>query len=128
MIAMRRLLLFSCLALLSGCAAGATATCPAPGGPSAGHLSCVYLLKVTDIKAGHNLVEAEDLTGNVHIFRVVDLGILKNTNQLEVSKDYVFSSNSNSSYLELFPQAIQSKIKSTLNTICLKEEVAKCEF
>jgi hypothetical protein len=111
MIAIRTLLMFSSLFVLSGCAEYPHVghPCPPPGWPSGALKSCWYLLRVTAIDANRNIVtgeyvgdEVKDFTVKTFTFRVRDVDKLASTNQLQQGSTYVFSSVSNSAYLELY--------------------------
>lgn len=111
MIAMRRFLLFSCLALVTGCSG---VPCPRPGFPSEGHQSCVYILDVTKVDPNANLVTATDLLNRTFVFRVHDLDKLTSSGQLKANEQYVFSGVSNSPYLELFTPDAADYLKDTI--------------
>lgn len=115
MISIRTLFLFSCVALLSGCASSITTTstpCPGPGQPSAGNHSCWYWLMITNIDPDKNLVSGTDKKGGNFTFRVREVEMLTRTNQLQKGEAYVFSGVSNSPYLELYVQgALDPKLK-----------------
>jgi hypothetical protein len=114
MLSIRSLVLFGSLALLGGCAEwpAVGSPCPPPGSPSAAHKSCWYSLKITSIDANKNVVSGTDVKGNNFTFRVRDIEMLTNTNQLQKDQTYVFSGVSNSAYLELYTDgAVRGEMK-----------------
>lgn len=121
MVTLRRLAIFSFLALLPGCGT----PCPPPGHPSFTGDTCWYILEVTviDSKRGEvtgkispmvpKYAEASEETKNtLHTFRVRDLEMLEKREQLVKNTAYVFTSQYGSPYLEPFPKGYESELLS----------------
>lgn len=116
MITIRRLLLFSFLALLAGCASPC-------GGPADGHgtgESCHYTFEVKKIDVDNLLVQGvvPDLvfkdaetpipkTKRIFFFRLHELELLLARNQIKIDHIYDFSGQKNSPYVELLPREIR---------------------
>ena len=116
MIAIRSLFFLICLPLLYACAEWPQvgSPCSGPGSPSAAHRNCWYHLTINTIDDVGNRVTGTDARGNRFTFRVRDVAMLKQTNQLTENQSYVFGSVSGSPYLELYTDtAITPDLKGT---------------
>jgi len=116
MITIRRLLLFSCLALLGGCAT----PCSGPGEGHGTGQFCHYTFQIKNIDVDNWLVQgivpdqvfkdAETTipeTKKTFYFRVRDLDKLQKKDQIQNNGIYNFSGQEDSPYVELLPSEIK---------------------
>jgi hypothetical protein len=117
MITMRRFLLFSCLALLTGCTTTTPTPCPKPSHPASTGDNCLYKMMVTEITPGSPWVKGkfpEDQIVNRKAdptkefsFLVRELDWLVSKGLLLKGHTYYFNNGHGSPFLEAFPEGYE---------------------